>query len=169
MADEWIEGMDALFVNMNRYSEKVQQAALKGMMKAGWEIIADAQRNLRTAGHNGGTLNTTGQLSNSGKVQEMQDGTIDVGFFGQNDRGAYAAYVEYGTKAHWAPVDMMRQWVKKKLRVEEKDVNSVAYLVNRKIARRGTTPHPFFAPAVKKNRHKIREAANQAVVEATSK
>ena len=113
----WVEGQDKLFMNMDGLTADVEKAARRGLQRAGMRIIADAQRNMRTAGHNGATLNATGQLSNSGKVQDGENGTIDVGFFSTTSGTGYAAHVEYGTKAHWPPRWALRAWVRKKLRV----------------------------------------------------
>ena len=52
----------------------------------------------------------------------------------------YAQFVEYGRgSGKFPPVDAMRTWVKRVLRVKGvKEINSVAYLVGRKIAKNGT-------------------------------
>lgn len=167
-----LEGQDRLFIELDRMDDRVKAAADAGLKRAGMKVIADAQRNLRTAGHNGGTLNATGRLSQSGRVQKDKDGTLDVGFFSQEGGRGYAAVVEYGSqKKWWPPVDVMRQWVKKKLRVPVEEINTVAFLISRMIAGRspkhpdryGLRPHPFFGPAVSKNQGEIEKAINDAV------
>jgi len=52
----------------------------------------------------------------------------------------YAQFVEYGRGAgKFPPVEAMRTWVRRVLRVKGvKEINSVAYLVGRKIAQNGT-------------------------------
>lgn len=163
-----LEGLDRVLANFERITPEVAAAATKGLSRGGMYIIADAQRNLRTAGHNGGTVNNTGQLSNSGRTQVLDNGEVECGFFSKSGEG-YAAYVEYGTRAHWPPVAPLRAWTRKKLRVSEDRVKSVAFLVARKIARRGTSPHPFFQPAVEKNKKRVVDAVNEAVAAVTSK
>lgn len=177
--DVWVEGEDRLFMNMNLVLDEVQAASIDGLKRAGMKIVGTAQRNMRTAGHNGGTLNTTGRLSQSGKVQELNDGTIDVGFFSQDGERGYAAVVEYGSrKAWWPPVDMIRAWVRKKLRVVgEEKIDRTAYLVGLTIAGKnprkphvhGLRPHPFFGPAVKKHRKEAEKAISEAVRKVTDK
>lgn len=50
----------------------------------------------------------------------------------------YALPVELGTKPHFPPVAALRDWVEKKLGVDPARSASVAFLVARKIAKRGT-------------------------------
>jgi len=161
----WVEGADRVFMNMNRVVDSVAKESMKGIKKAGMEIIAQAQRNMRTAGHNGATLNNTGRLSQSGRVQDVQNdpNAVDVGFFSDEGGRGYAAFVEYGTKAHSAPLEPIRQWVKKKMRVAANSVNTVAFFIHRRIRRRGTNAHAFFAPAVQKNKEAVSKAISEAV------
>jgi HK97 gp10 family phage protein len=65
----------------------------------------------------------------------------------------YAPYVEFGTKAHFPPVESLYEWVRRKLAV--KDYKSVAFLIARKISRTGTRPQPFLFPAVDKYTRKL--------------
>ncbi len=49
-------------------------------------------------------------------------------------------FVELGTKAHMPPVEALVPWVRAVLGVDRKSERSVAFLVARKIARKGTEP-----------------------------
>lgn len=49
-----------------------------------------------------------------------------------------ALFVELGTKPHMPPVEALVPWVRNVLGVEERKAHSVAYLIARKIARKGT-------------------------------
>lgn len=163
MAELRIEGIAQLERNMTGMSRKVFMAARSGLAKAGMNIIADAQHTLRANG-----TNSTGLLSNSGRVQEMggQD-AVDAGFFSKSGRG-YAEYVEYGRRAgRMPPVHIIAQWARKKLRIPEKSSRSAGYLIARKIARKGTRPQPFFRPAVESNRQAIERAISEAVTSVT--
>lgn len=169
MAEVSVEGLDRLFASFDTCIEQVQGAAEKGLERAGMKIIATAQRNMRTAGHNGGTLNNTGRLSQSGRVQKTDNG-LEVGFFSNDGGRGYAAVVEYGSKKHWfPPVPDLRAWVHKKLRIDAEHVNSVAFLVGRAIKRRGLPPHPFFTPAVKACQKDVKNAITEAINKVTSK
>lgn len=63
----------------------------------------------------------------------------------------YAPFVEFGTRPHWPPYAPIRDWVwlnRGKFGVSSKrDVNRIAVFVQRKIARSGTRPKPYFKPA----------------------
>jgi len=61
----------------------------------------------------------------------------------------YAIYVHEGTRPHWPPVKPIRKWVIKKLGIKGKEVDSVTFLVRRKIGRSGTEPRPFMLGALK--------------------
>lgn len=168
MSEVWVDGQDRLFANMDRLYGEVAAAAKKGIRKAGMQIIADAQRNMRTAGHNGRTLNNTGRLSQSGRVQDVEGSNdVEIGFFSQSGERGYAAAVEYGSRAHWPPKQEIDSWVYKKLRVAKDKVASVGFLVRRAISRKGTQPHPFFEPAVRKNTKAIRQRITDAINEVT--
>lgn len=59
-----------------------------------------------------------------------------------------ATFLELGTKPHMPPVEALIPWVKAVLGVEPKRARSVAFLVARKIARKGTKPKRPFDKAI---------------------
>ncbi|MFE8644129.1 hypothetical protein ACFX58_03480 [Sphingomonas sp. NCPPB 2930] len=61
---------------------------------------------------------------------------------------ASALFVELGTKSHRPPAAALIPWVRAVLGVDAKRAPSVAYLVARKIARRGTKPQQPLGAAV---------------------
>lgn len=177
----WIEGERELYLNMQRVMGSNISAARKSLRKAGMLIVKDAVQNLRNGGHW-----ATGQLAKSGKVQKVEgdEDAVDVGFFSNEGTGGYAAYVEYGRKAgKMPPVHMLEQWLKKKTSTRPKVKNafasaarfvnksaeayrrSIAWAIARSIAKHGTNPHPFFAPAVDKNKDAIAQAIQEAIQE----
>ena len=85
----------------------------------------------------------TGQLRNSvaWRMPTMTGRTIEGGV-GTNV--AYALPVEFGSRPHWPPLEPIQLWVQRKLRVAPARVKSVAFLVARKIARRGTQARQIF-------------------------
>lgn len=162
MAEIELEGLNDLHMKFDSVTREVFMEADEGLKKGGMKIIADAQQNLKANGSN-----NTGLLSNSGKTQKIDAG-YDVGFFSR-DKG-YAEYVEYGRRAgRFPPLADIRAWARKKLRVEDKRLNSAAFLIGRKIARKGTRPQPFFAPAVQKNQKEIMDAISEAVNKVTGR
>lgn len=64
----------------------------------------------------------------------------------------YAVAVELGTKPHMPPVEPLKDWVRQKLRVDEREVGHVAFLIARKIASKGTEGKFMFAEAYKAKR-----------------
>lgn len=181
----WVDGERELYLNMQRRMDGVMKAARKGLERAGMQIVEDAKQNLR-----GGNSVVTGQLRASGKVQRVEgdEQQIDVGFFSQNTRGGYAAYVEYGRKSgKMPPVDEIVQWLRKKsaTRAGSKSalasaavfmgrkpadyIRSLAWAVARTIGKKGTRPHPFFGPAVEKNKKAVGDAIAAAVKKETEK
>lgn len=166
--DVWLEGERELFANMQKRFDGCTQAGRRGIQKAGLQIVADAKLNLR----NNGT-NVTGQLSASGRVQKVDDDpdSIDAGFFSQDTRGGYALFVEYGRRAgKFPPIDEIVQWVRKKLRIrEQKAAKGIGFLIARKIAKKGTRPHPFFGPAVEKNKNAINDFIAEEVNKETQR
>ena len=159
MADESIRGLEDLLKNMDKLEGDIRDEAMIGLQKAGMNIVADAQRNLRQD-----NINTTGVLSQSGKVQKIDDDHIEVGFIADNGQG-YAEFVEYGRRSgRMPPPDVMGEWAYKKLRIREREVaDKVGWGLAVNIAKKGTRPHPFFKPAVDKNQRRIQDVVKETI------
>lgn len=71
---------------------------------------------------------------------------------------AYAVPVELGTKPHFPPITPLIDWVIAKLGVPEKEAKGVAFLVARKIARRGTKGAAMFQKGFDRYEHKVQQA-----------
>ena len=151
-----IEGLDQVLQALDSTTPQVKEAVMQGLEKGGLDIIADAQNNLR---NNGSVV--TGLLRQSGKVQKTSDSEIDAGFYQQS---GYAYFVEYGRRAgRMPPPDEMIQWAHKKLRLDVKAAIAVGWALAKSIAKRGTRPHPFFRPAVDRNKKKIMRRVQDAL------
>lgn len=75
----------------------------------------------------------------------------ETGFLGVvGTSSPYALAVELGTKPHFPPIAPLIDWVIAKLGVEAKQAPSVAYLVARKISKKGTVGQFYFANTVAK-------------------
>ncbi len=160
-----IEGLDQLLRNIDKAEKELHREAMKGLEKAGLEIIADAQQNLRD---NGSVV--TGLLRQSGKVQKVDEENLDVGFFdSQNRQSGYAYFVEYGRRAgRMPPPDELGQWAYKKFQLHDrKAARAAGWAMAMKIAKEGTRPHPFFMPALDKNKNKIIDAIKDAIKKIT--
>lgn len=147
-----LEGLEKVAAALTKADKEGVEQAMEGMERAGMSIIADAQYNLR---NNGSVV--TGLLRQSGKVQKVSKTELDVGFFDTtNKTDGYAFFLEYGRRAgRFPPIDMLTQWARKKFGLEDAVARRMGFLTARKIARDGSTPHPFFFPAVKANERKI--------------
>lgn len=148
----YVEGLDELLRKMDRLPADVQRECFKAMQTASLDIIADAKGNLRV---NGSVV--TGNLRASGKVQKVDDKTLDVGFFSSDakDKG-YASYVEHGRKpGKMPPPDILEAWAYKKFRLSHKEARSAAWALARSIAKKGTKARPFFEPAVESGWRKM--------------
>lgn len=147
----YVEGLDELLRKMDRLPAEVQRECFKAMQRASLDIIADAKTNLRV---NGSVV--TGNLRASGKVQKVDDKTLDVGFFSSDSDKGYASYVEYGRKpGKMPPPDILEAWAYKKFRLSHKDARSIAWALARSIAKKGTKARPFFEPAVESGWRKM--------------
>lgn len=62
----------------------------------------------------------------------------------------YAKYVEFGTYFYTAmpPVDKIKEWVKVKFGLDDKEARDVAWAVAKKIFEEGTPPKPFLRKAL---------------------
>ena len=147
----YVEGLDELPRKMGRLPAKVQRECFKAMQTASLDIIADAKSNLRV---NGSVV--TGNLRASGKVQKVDDKTLDVGFFSLDSDKGYASYVEYGRKpGKMPPPNILEAWAYKKFRLSHKEARSMAWALARSIAKKGTKARPFFEPAVESGWRKM--------------
>ena len=148
----YVEGLDELLRKMDRLPAEVQRKCFKAMQSASLDIIADAKGNLRA---NGSVV--TGNLRASGKVQKVDEKTLDVGFFSSDvENKGYARYVEYGRKpGKMPPPDILEAWAYKKFRLSHKDARSAAWALARSIAKKGTKARPYFEPAVESGWRKM--------------
>lgn len=157
----YIEGLDQVLRNLQAKGDKVVQAASAGLQKGASSIIAYAQDNLRK---NGSVV--TGLLRLSGKTQKVDDLNIDAGFFDtRNQQSGYAYFVEYGRRAgRMPPPDELAQWAYKKFGIgDRKAARAIGWAMAVKIAKAGTKPHPFFAPAIDKNKSSLVQAIQDAI------
>ena len=147
----YVEGLDELLRKMDRLPAEVQRECFKAMQTASLDIIADAKSNLRV-----NRSVVTGNLRASGKVQKVDDKTLDVGFFSSDSEKGYASYVEYGRKpGKMPPPDILEAWAYKKFRLSHKDARSAAWALARSIAKKGTKARPYFEPAVESGWRKM--------------
>lgn len=170
----WVDGERELFLNMQRVMGSNLSAARQALRTGGMTIVNDAKQNLR----NNGNI-AFGELRKSGRVQAVEGDpdSIDAGF-----PMPYAYFVEYGRRAgKRPPMHNLIEWLRKKTATSrdtknafesaaafmkmdaEKYRRSLAFLIARSIGEKGTRPHPFFAPAVEKNKKAVTDAIKEAI------
>lgn len=155
-----LEGVDQLLRQLAKCDREVVEAGMKGVEAGAQEMINDAKNNLK---ENGSIV--TGLLRRSGHAERKKD-DITAGFFDTTNRNSgYALFVEYGRRAgKMPPPDEMAAYAYKKFHLKDwKLANSLGWAIAKRIAEKGTQPHPFFGPAVKKNHSKIVNAVRDAI------
>lgn len=161
-----VEGLRNVRADFADARDAIGEAADKALQALGMEIVAEAKQNIRR-----NRTTNTGTLSASGKVQKDKDGGIDAGFFSDEGQQGYAAAVEYGRgptrKASPDGITLettLKAWVHRKLGIAYgKALDSAAFLIARKIHRKGTKAQPFFAPAVKKFEGKVQQFVDKYI------
>lgn len=92
----------------------------------------------------------TGELRRSYVVTDLPDGAA------LENTAPHAAFMEFGTRPHWAPLSALEAWAERKMRgkiksraarVGSEAVKSFARAAQRAIAKRGTAPRGFHAKA----------------------
>lgn len=118
----------------------------------------------------------TAEMLKNLRSQVYQEASKIVGVVGVGANVPYAIYRHEGTKPHFPPVDDIKRWVVKKgifrdskgksttmKRVkksghnEESRLNAIAFLIARKISRKGTTGIAFLRMALETNLGYIKE------------
>ena len=96
--------------------------------------------------------NASGDLSKSIKGVVKQNGKYIVVSIQLNE---YWKFIENGTKPHWPPISEIRKWISVKTVLPRPlpngklpTTNQLAYLIGRKIAKKGTLPQPFLKPTL---------------------
>lgn len=162
-----IEGLQELEANLNKVATEIKEATIEGLEAVGMEIVAEAKKNLQR-----NRTNNTMTLSGSGRVQKVKEKGkegVDAGFFATGSSEGYAAAVEYGRgptmRKGAIPLEQsLKAWVHRKLNIPYgKKLDSAAYLIARKIHRKGTRPQPFFAPAVKKIEKQVEKIVSKYI------
>jgi hypothetical protein len=80
----------------------------------------------------------------------------------------YAGFVHGGTRPHFPPIAPLEKWARRKLGVTAKRARAVAFLIQRKIGRKGTKAVPFLQEAIDQSQSKIDQYFDRAM-EATIK
>jgi hypothetical protein len=82
---------------------------------------------------------------------------------------AHAEPVELGTKPHFPPILPLVDWVKSKLGIPADEARHVAFLISRKIGKRGTKPARMFSKALEAHRAQVELILQAGVARAVQK
>lgn len=150
-------------------AERIQQALARApeVVRQELSVFTHAMVNLLTTEVVDRTPTAFGKLRGSitGEVKSMADGMLGVIGTPQ----PYAVPVELGTKPHMPPIypwkghEALEDWVRQKLGVSGADVRRVAYLVARKISKKGTPGHFMFRDAFNANAAEVQRQFDQTV------
>lgn len=76
----------------------------------------------------------------------------------------YGIFVEAGSAPHFPPPGALAGWVRRRLGVaDEKKVREIAFLIGRKISRRGTEGHHIFERTLRENELRVLEILDEEV------
>ncbi|MBI3320018.1 MAG: HK97 gp10 family phage protein [Candidatus Omnitrophica bacterium] len=146
-----IEGLSRLQDSPTRFRQAFRESGTELMLKA----LGVLQRAVALR-----TPVNTGQLRASvGLSQPVVSEKSVEGRLGTNV--VYAMPVEFGSRPHWPPRAPIEFWVKRKLRVPAHQVRPVAFLVARKIARRGTPAKEMFRTGLEESRQQLAKLFDQ--------
>lgn len=96
---------------------------------------------------------TDEKITFQGGLQQSVHGRVISDFKGEVYVGKnYGIFVEKGTRPHWPPPEPIERWAAIKL-----GQPGIGFLIQRKIARKGTKAHPYFLPSVEKSIPRVGE------------
>ena len=95
----------------------------------------------------------TGRLRASIMPEVVQRDKVVMGIVGSPV--VYAPYMELGTRPHWPPLKALEVWARRH--------GTVAFVIARAIAKKGTRARKFLWNAVQDNRNKIGEILSSAI------
>jgi len=178
-----IEGVDELLNDLQRagkLNERTWKPLHQAMQESVNQIEAQAKQNVT-----GNNSIASGELR-KGITNEVQYqphalvGIVSAHAEGSNNYN-YAPAVEYGTRPHWPPIAPLVEWaklkhlagvysVKTRRRLGSKSRKatenySLAYAVQRKIARHGTKPRPFMEPAFNSKKAEVVRLFRRAIAQ----
>jgi hypothetical protein len=154
------KGLDRRSAALQRSPAMMQASQHRALLRIG-RLLVPMLRADSPKGATGRLRNTTGfHIQRFGSRQRLvirQAARSQSGHF-------YGVSVRSGTGPHWPPVRELIPWVRAVLRVSAADAPRVAYLVARKIARRGTRPNPYHQRVFRRAQGAIRAILREEMV-----
>jgi HK97 gp10 family phage protein len=134
---------------LKRFGSKGDKAISSVINKVAFDIHADAKRNSPVTG---------GFLRSKIVLQKCTERSLHAEV---RSDAEYGIFVEYGRKPGkgppFEPVNLIKEWVIKKgiAGRNSKQLNQIAFLIGRKIAKKGTKAQPYMTPAYEKNKNEL--------------
>ena len=145
---------------LQKVPEKIRRQTMnKWMLKAlhryGMELEALVVDQIQDMG-----INFHGDLMKSIKSQvkkELNGFLLNVGTNLKTKSGyPYPVGVHEGTKPHWTPKNVIREWVRLKLNIKkEPELSRATFFIRRKIATKGIKGRPFMQIVFKQEKRKM--------------
>ncbi len=159
--------MSEVKINIDAYYKKVVAALEQFLHKILLKIISDADKIIRE-----NKAVASGEMVRNLRETVYQEAGKIIGVAGVGKNVPYGVFRHEGTKPHFPPVDAIKSWVIKKglvggkatersLKRTKKGVAAdqlaghIAFLIARKISKKGTTGIPFMKMALEQNRNYI--------------
>lgn len=128
------------------------------MLRATQDSVRLVSRNIRAKAPIGATGNLKTGIH--GRTLDPYKGIVRV----EGPAERYAQFAELGRRAgRWPPVEPIRRWVRIKLRPPRKELNSVTFLVRRKIGQVGTRGARFFRSTAAQSEQAVQRIFERAV------
>lgn len=147
--DVKMEGMDRIVKGLEEAPTKTGEVLNEGLREIGGNLLPILKRH--TPVGVGGRIS----LRNSTRFQVIWDGIGPVQWLqirqGAKSKGGffYGVAVRKGRRpGRMPPVSALVPWVEKKLGIASNQARGVAFIIARKIGRRGTKPNPYHVRAL---------------------
>lgn len=134
--------LDQFSAWLAKQGPKLDQAAVRGMRKAGAFLVAETVRQIDRAEPRPAV--DTGELRNSANLTPHPDGAI------VSVDAPHAAFVEYGRRpGRMPPPQPIEDWLRRKSSgdMTDSEIKSAAYAIRLSIARNGIVPRHYFRKA----------------------
>lgn len=149
---------------MQEYAHFLQQApaiAREEMERSVEEALRLLEREIKENTPTGAHGLLRGSITHKLRGQALSDGLGVAGTVGSSLN--YALPVELGTRPHFPPITPLRDWVEKRLGVDPSRSEQVAFLIARKIAKKGTKGARMAGRALDDNADQVNQIVAGAI------
>lgn len=152
-----ITGLDELVALWQTAPQLTEREMYRGMQES--TLLAEHNIKEQTPVGAGGAAGLVGSIAGSAP-QKVANGL--VGFVGTSLN--YAVPVELGTKPHFPPLLPIQEWVEAVLGITGQRARSVAFLIARKISRKGTKGQFMFKKGTENSEDQLQDIFDKTVL-----